>query len=53
VWGDEPVGRVTSPGFVQVVVGSQFDCDIWDYLSSGEAHVEIVSDQGEIEVTRS
>ncbi|MEV3961430.1 DUF4333 domain-containing protein [Nocardia sp. NPDC050193] len=51
--GDEPVGRVTCPGSVQVVVGSQFDCDIWDYLRAGKAHVEIVSDQGEIEVTRS
>lgn len=51
--GDEPVGRVTCPGSVQVIVGNQFDCDIWDYLSSGKARVEIVSDQGEIEVTRS
>ncbi|MGM7643826.1 DUF4333 domain-containing protein [Nocardia sp. JW2] len=49
---DQPVGRVTCPGSVQVVVGNQFDCEIWDDLHS-VARVEIVSDQGEIEVTRS
>ncbi|MGS2809177.1 MULTISPECIES: DUF4333 domain-containing protein [Nocardia] len=51
--GDKPVGRVTCPGSVQVVVGNQFDCETWDYLRSVKAHVEIVSDQGEIKVTRS
>ncbi|MFI2228499.1 DUF4333 domain-containing protein [Nocardia testacea] len=50
--GDEPVGRVSCPGSVQVVVGNQFDCDVWDYLDSGKARVEIVSDQGEIQVTK-
>ncbi|MGS2805917.1 DUF4333 domain-containing protein [Nocardia sp. MW-W600-9] len=50
---DKPVGRVTCPGSVQVVVGNQFDCDTWDYLHTVKVRVEIVSDQGEIEITRS
>lgn len=50
---EEPVGRVTCPGSVQVVVGNKFDCESWDYLRSAKVQVEIVSDQGEISVTRS
>ncbi|WP_280425065.1 DUF4333 domain-containing protein [Nocardia carnea] len=49
---EEPVGRVTCPGSVQVVVGNKFDCETWDYLDGAKVQVEIISDQGEIEVTR-
>ncbi|WP_139347952.1 DUF4333 domain-containing protein [Nocardia donostiensis] len=51
--GEKPVGRVTCPGSVQVVVGNQFDCEVWDYLHSDRVQVEIISDQGEISVDMS
>ncbi|MET9029911.1 DUF4333 domain-containing protein [Nocardia sp. NPDC004168] len=51
--GDQPAGRVTCPGSVVVQVGNQFKCQAWTYLHSKDVLVEVISDQGEISVTRS